>query len=160
VDFGVGLGWCTEEYEACGAPSEGLHDASLRCSRHRYESVRLLNRLREEARRRQVVARHGDGWLGLGLAPDAAAECLAGLGPILAEHDRKLEDIQLTVSPHQAYWLPSTADDVRRFGDADIDEIVVWCTSTTPAEIAPVLDEIAARYLRRSTCVPPSMSEV
>jgi probable F420-dependent oxidoreductase len=174
VDVGVGLGWSSEEYQACGVPWERR---GARCD----EYLELLRRLWQDdmpafegefyrldpcrffpkpvqprvpiyiggesdaALRR--VARHGDGWHGLGLDPAGAAECLTRLDEALAEADRKLDDVRLVVSPHQAYTPPPTPDDVSRFADGGIDEVVVWCTATSVDRIAPELDVLAQRYL-------------
>jgi probable F420-dependent oxidoreductase len=174
VDFGIGLGWCREEYEACGTPWERR---GARCD----EYIRLLRRLWEDdlsafegefyelrparffpkpvqprvpihvggesdaALRR--AARHADGWHGLGLDPAGAGHCLARLESHLADCGRSLSDLQLTISPHTLHTPPPSSDDVKRFAEAGIDQVVIWCTAAKKEEIAARLDSIADQYL-------------
>jgi alkanesulfonate monooxygenase SsuD/methylene tetrahydromethanopterin reductase-like flavin-dependent oxidoreductase (luciferase family) len=93
------------------------------------------------------VARFGDGWLGLGLGPAATAGCLDRLDRAVADAGRKRAEVSVRVSPHQAYTPPPTPAHIARFADLGVDEVVVWCTATTVAEIEPVLDALAAMHL-------------
>lgn len=174
VDLGVGLGWSREELEACGVPWQRR---GARCDEYlqllrtlweqdvpafdgefyqlapcRFDPKPVQPRLpihiggeSDAAMRR--VARFGDGWLGLGLDPTATAGCLDRLDGALADAGRKRAEVSVRVSPHQAYTPPPTAADVARFADLGVDEVVVWCTATTVAELEPVLDGLAATYL-------------
>jgi len=173
VDLGVGLGWCREEYDACGVPFERR---GARCD----EYIELLHRLwydehssfkgefydlptcrfypkpvqprlpihiggeGDAALRR--VARHGEGWHGMLLDPDQAGDCVRRLDAALRVQGRSLSDVRVTVSPHHAYTPPPDPDSVRRYADAGVQQLVIWCLATSTDRIAPALDEIARTY--------------
>jgi probable F420-dependent oxidoreductase len=174
VDLGVGLGWSREELEACGVPwaRRGARcDEYLRLLRAlwteelpsfdgefyrlpecRFDPKPVQSRLpvhiggeSEAAMRR--VARFGDGWLGLGLDPEAASACVKRLDAALERAGRDRTEVSVRISPHQAYTPPPTPDEFARFADLGVDEVIVWCTATAPAELEPVLDGLAAAYL-------------
>ena len=67
------------------------------------------------------AARLGDGWLGIGYKPDAAAERIAALTRLLDEHGRDRDDFEIIVT---LYARPSV-ELYRRFEDLGVTG-VVW----------------------------------
>jgi probable F420-dependent oxidoreductase len=150
LDFGVGIGWLREEFQALGVPFD---DRARRCREYlaamrvlwtepvaRYDG-RLLKvpPLRmfpkpiqkphppivfggesDAALRR--VADLGQGWYGFNLLPEEAAARLAVLDRMLAERGRKRSDVEISVSP---YMKPARdADALRRYADAGVDQVI------------------------------------
>lgn len=68
------------------------------------------------------VAEYGDGWVGFNLLPDLAANKIRRIDALLQSHGRKRSDIYLAVSP---YTNPITKDDLKRYSDAGVDEVVL-----------------------------------
>jgi len=150
LDFGVGIGWLREEFEALGVPFD---DRARRCREYlaamralwtepvsRYDGRLLkLPPLRmfpkpiqkphppivfggesDAALRR--VADLGQGWYGFNLLPDEAAARIAVLDRMLAERGRKRTDVEISVSP---YMKPARdADALRRYADAGVDQVI------------------------------------
>lgn len=174
VDLGVGLGWSRAELEACGVPWGRRGE---RCDEYlellrtlwtsdlpefdgefyqlpacRFDPKPVQPRLpihiggeSDAAMRR--VARHGDGWLGLGLDPAGTDACLDRLDAALAAAGRKRTEVSVRVSPHQAYTPPPTPGEFARFADLGVDELIIWCAATSVTEIEPTLNGFAAAYL-------------
>lgn len=174
VDLGVGLGWSREEFEACGVQ---WARRGARCDEYlallrtllteelpsfagefyqlpacRFDPKPVQARLpvhiggeSDAAMRR--VARSGDGWLGLGLDPAGAAECLGRLDVALERAGRTRAEVSVRVSPHQAYTPPPSPEDFARFAELGVDELIVWCTAQGVGELEPLLDKLAADYL-------------
>ncbi|MBD3646375.1 MAG: LLM class F420-dependent oxidoreductase, partial [Pseudomonadales bacterium] len=127
IDFGVGVGWCREEVEACGFTFE---DRGRRCD----EFLALLRKLWTEpvasfsgehwqladchmdpkpiqkphipiivgghsrvAFRR--TARFGDGWYGFQLDHNGVSTACEELGRALKEEGRTLDDLELIITP-------------------------------------------------------------
>lgn len=127
LDFGLGVGWLQEEFEALGVPWQGRgaradeYVAVLRTcwcdevSSHEGELYSLPPCLHnpkpvqkphpplyfggesEPALRR--VARLGQGWFGFDLSVDALAGHLARLDELLAKEGRARSDVKIQVSP-------------------------------------------------------------
>lgn len=167
-DFGVGVGWLSEEFEALGVPFERR---GARCR----EYLRLMRALWTEevvsfegefhrladvrqdpkpiqrphppihfggesdaALRR--VADLGQGWHGLGLEPEAARERVQTLTSLLDERGRSRGEVEVTVSP---YLRPIDRDDLARYRDAGADQVTVLAVAVTIDDIAPTLDHLA-----------------
>ena len=150
VDFGVGIGWLREEFEALGVPWE------RRAARTR-DYLALMQRLwcddhpqhagdfhalpdcvfgprpvqkphppiffggnSPPALRR--VAELGQGWYGHDLLPDALAPLLADLDARLAENGRPPEAVDRTVSP---FFHPVDRAMLRRYRDLGVDQLLL-----------------------------------
>jgi probable F420-dependent oxidoreductase len=150
VDFGVGIGWLREEFEALGVPFERRAARTL-------DYLELMKRLwcDDEPRRdgefhtlpgctfgprprqaphppiyfggngepalRRVVT-SGQGWYGHNLVPAAAAESLAMLDRLLAEAGRPAHDVQRIVSP---LFNPVDRDALARYRDLGVDQLLL-----------------------------------
>src|SRR5437870_1121110 len=147
LDFGVGIGWLREEFEALGVPFDGR---AARCREYlaamralwtepvsRYEGKLLrVPALRmfpkpiqkphppivfggesDAALRR--VADLGQGWYGFNLLPDEAAARIAALDALLARRGRKPESVEVSVSP---YFKPARdAAALGAYAEADVE---------------------------------------
>ncbi len=150
VDFGVGIGWLKEEFDALDVP---FHERaprieeclammrSLWCDEvssyegkyyslpPSYQNPKPVQKPHppvffggesDAALRR--VARIGQGWYGFRLTPETLQERLAVLDRMLGEPGRGRSDIQLYVSPAGA---AVNADDFARFRDQGVEQIMV-----------------------------------
>jgi probable F420-dependent oxidoreductase len=126
VDFGIGVGWSWEEFEACGVPWERRgartdeylevmrslwteHDSSFEGefyslpSCHLYPKpiqnpfpVHVGGHSRAAMRR---TARFAQGWFGFAIGPEDTADCLVLLDEELAKEGRTRADVRITVCP-------------------------------------------------------------
>ena len=168
VEFGVGIGWLREEFEALGVPFErrGLRtDESLQVmkalwqddpSEFHGELIDLpacsmfpkpvqqphppihVGGESDAAMRR--VARHGQGWFSFNRLPADLPEPLARLDRILAEHDRSRADVTLTVCP---YFNQVTPDLVEQYAELGVDRLVVLAFAFDLDSMYSSLDELA-----------------
>jgi probable F420-dependent oxidoreductase len=150
VDFGVGIGWLREEFDALGMsfamraqrcleyieamralwtedePSyQGDTVQIQRCHFNPKPVQRphppvLFGGESDAALRR--VASHGDGWYGFDLDPAGVTERLAFLDARLADHGRGRQDIRIVIGPNSK---PVTSATVRQYADAGVDQLVV-----------------------------------
>ena len=150
VDFGVGIGWLREEFQALGVPwerraartREGLAVMkTLWCdevSHYKGEFYTLPDCLQnpkpvqkphppiyfggesDAALRR--VADLGQGWFGFNLTPEALAERLTRLDALLSEAGRSRDDVAIALSP---YLLGADRDGVARYRDLGVDQLVI-----------------------------------
>ena len=148
LDFGVGLGWLREEYEALGVPRErrGMR------TREYVEMMKELwcNRVSEfegefytlppcllspkpvqkphppicfegesdPALRR--VAEIGDGWLGFRVKPEQLTERLSRLDVFLAEAGRSRDDVKNQIWPDETI---ECSEDLAVYRDAGVDQV-------------------------------------
>ncbi len=176
VDFGVGVGWLREEFEAVAASFErrGARTdeylavmKSLWCdeiSEHHGELYDLpacrmypkpvqqphppihVGGESDAAMRR--VARHGQGWYSFNRLPEQLDEPLARLDTILAENGRSRSDIELTVCP---YFNPTTPAMVEGYRERGVDRLIVLCFAFDPDMLVASLDQLAAEVLAPAT---------
>ncbi len=150
VDFGVGIGWLREEFQALGIPWERraarTRDAlavmkTLWCdeiSQHEGEFYRLPPCLQNPKPVQKPhppiyfggesdaalcrVAEVGDGWFGFDRLPGDLAAPLARLDELLTRSGRSRSDVRLQVSPS---LRPIDDDDLRRYRELGIDQVVM-----------------------------------
>ncbi|MGA7762747.1 MAG: TIGR03619 family F420-dependent LLM class oxidoreductase, partial [Candidatus Binataceae bacterium] len=67
------------------------------------------------------TARLGDGWFGYGLSLEAAAQCIEGIRRACAEHGRRFEEIEISVTPKEK----PGRDLARRYAELGVNRIVV-----------------------------------
>lgn len=148
LDFGIGIGWLREEYEALGVPWERRGVRTRECvemmkslwcdevSEYGGEFYKLPPCLfnpkpvqkphppiyfggeSDAALRR--VAELGDGWLGFRVKPDQLIERLAQLDVFLAEAGRSRDDIKIHVWPEVKAERP---EDLAVYRDAGVDQV-------------------------------------
>ena len=172
--LGVGIGWLEEEFVAMGIPWE--HRAKR--TREYIEAMRQLwgedpssysgeyvnfKNVRsnpkpvqgsklpvifggESAPALRRVAEYGNGWCGFNLGPGEAADKIRRIESLLKSNGRKRSDVELAVSP---YTKPITTDDLARYRDAGVDEVVVvnMRAPRTPEEAAKGVEEAARKWI-------------
>lgn len=176
-DFGVGVGWLAEEFEACATPFERR---GARCrdylaamqrlwcdpvSEHKGEfyAFPALRQYPKPIQRPHPpihfggesdaalrrVADLGQGWYGFNLAPEDVPAHLARLDGLLARRGRRRGEIEVSVSP---YLRPVGADALPRYRDAGVDQVIVMAMAGDPDGLRTRLDELA------KTVVEPARS--
>jgi len=151
VDFGVGIGWLREEFEAVAAPFERRaqrtraylelmrrlwtedkvsYESEFYTLRNAHMAPKPVQRPHppiifggesDAALRR--VADIGQGWFGWNIAPEQAAERVAALDRLLTARGRRREELSLIASP---YTLPDRdLDATKRYRDAGIGQVVL-----------------------------------
>ena len=159
VDFGVGIGWLREEFDALNEPFEERaprtreyvevmrrlwHDdvSSFKGKYYDLPQCRMYPKPVQDggpplyfggetdpALRR--VADLGDGWHGFNHMPDSAAVHIKKLDGMLTERGRSLSDIDITVC---AYLQPVDPSHLPAYRDAGVDQIVLTGFATDPAD--------------------------
>ncbi len=172
-DFGVGVGWLEEEFQALGVP---FARRGARCR----EYLEVIKRLwcdevstfegefyslpacrqypkpvqrphppiyfggeSEVALRR--VADIGDGWHGFNLTPESTSERLGRLDELLAERGRSRADVHITVS---LYLHPADAEALPRYREAGVEQLVVMVLTRTVDQLERQLDLLAETLVR------------
>lgn len=173
VDFGIGVGWLREEFEALAMPfarrgrrtddhlavmtslwtektSEyhgELYD--LRPTRMYPKPIQAphppIHVGGESDAAMARVARVGQGWISFNRRPEDLPEPLARLDAILADHGRSRGDVAITVCP---YFHPTTPDSVARYAEAGVDRLLVLCLAFDVDTIRSQLDQLEAEVLR------------
>ena len=171
--LGIGIGWLEEEFNALGIPwarraarTREYIEVMKRLWREErsdfsgdfvnFKKVRsfpkpvrggripiIVGGQTEAALKR--TAAYGDGWFGFNLTPDETAATVKRLGELMALNGRKLSELELIVAPPAG---PIAADDLKRYRDAGVHEIVPLVTfgaSERPAMLKALED--AARHL-------------
>ncbi len=178
--LGVGIGWREEEFVALGIPWE--HRAKR--TREYIEAMRKLwgedpssysgeyvnfKNVRsnpkpvqgaklpvifggESAPALRRVAEYGDGWCGFNLTPDEAAAKIRKIEELLKANGRKRSEIEIAVSP---YSKPIKQDDLKRYRDAGVDEVVMITLKPPRVEAEAVvnLEEIARDWVEPAAAI-------
>jgi probable F420-dependent oxidoreductase len=172
IDFGVGVGWLKEEFDALQVPF------ARRGARTR-EYLEVIRRLwcdpvaefagdfytlpacRQNPKPLQSphppiyfggeskaalrrVATLGQGWHGFDQTPEQAAANVARLGEYLTEQGRRIEDIEVVVSP---YARPIESDELARYRDAGVDQVTLMVASGSVEKLMPWLDRLAEDFV-------------
>jgi probable F420-dependent oxidoreductase len=172
VDFGVGVGWLREEFEALAMPFaqrgartdeylevmrtlwtdevssfEGEHYTLPACRMYPKPVQRPHPPIHvggESAAAMRRAARHGDGWYSFNRLPHELDEPLERLDAMLAEEGRTRGDLQLTVSP---YFHPVDAAAVEAYRARGVDRLVVLCLAFDVDGLRTQLDGLVATVL-------------
>ena len=172
LDFGVGIGWLAEEFAALGVPFErrGARCREylaiierLRCDPvssyegefYRLPPCRLYPKPLQQphppihfggeskpALRR--AADLGQGWFGFNLGPEEAARCIGELRTQCEGRGRRLEELEISVSP---YMRPVTRDDLARYREAGVDQVILMVLAPDRAALPRTLDELAEEFV-------------
>jgi len=167
-DFGVGIGWLAEEFQALGVPFERRAarcrsylavmrscwcDAvsqyedefySLPPCRHFPKPVQqphppiYFGGESDAALRR--VADLGQGWYPFSIGPDELADRLRALETLLAQRGRKRSDLHVLICP---YMNAADLDLVKRYRDAGADQVALMAVAGHPDNLLKTLDDIA-----------------
>jgi probable F420-dependent oxidoreductase len=172
AEFGVGLGWLREEYEALGVPWEGRGsrtDEYLDVMRSLWEDevssydgdLYKLPPCRaypkpvqkphppvhiggdtDAALRR--VARHGQGWFGMGHTPDVLGERLERLEATLEQEGRTRADVEVSISPPPG---ACDAEMARAFEQLGVDRLIIVLFAPSIDALDGVLDQAAIELI-------------
>ena len=175
VDFGVGVGWLREEFEAVAMPFEHR-------GRRTDEHLQVMKALwcdevsefhgelydldpcrmypkpvqaphppihvggeSDAAMRR--VARHGQGWFSFDRLPEQLPGPLARLDAALAAEGRSRTDIVLSVSP---YFNAVTPELVAQYREMGVDRLIVVCLAFDVDTLRSQLDDLVTGVLEPS----------
>jgi probable F420-dependent oxidoreductase len=178
LDFGVGIGWLREEFDALGVP---FNDRAQRCreylaamrtlwmnavSVHRGRTVSfpplrmfpkpiqrphppiLFGGESDAALRR--VADLGQGWYGFNLSPEEAAARIAVLRRML--EDRGRERVEVSVSP---YFKPARdATALRAYAEAGVDQVIYVAGTPTADRLRGEIGALAEALLPVAATLP------
>jgi probable F420-dependent oxidoreductase len=150
VEFGIGIGWLKEEFEALGVPWEDRAGRTRECIgvmktlwcdevshyegqyfniQDAYQNPKPIQKPHpplifggESQAALRRVASMGQGWYGFNLTPASLEEKLKILESLLASENRRLEDILIYVSPAQGSASP---EDIRAFSELGVDQMVL-----------------------------------
>ena len=173
VDFGIGIGWLREEFEALAMPFE-------RRGQRADDHLEVMKSLWTEeisefhgetydlapcrmypkpiqtphppihvggesdgALRR--VARLGQGWITFNRRPEDLPEPLARLDAVLADHGRSREDVVITACP---YFHATTPEMVQQYAEAGVDRLIVLCLAFDVDTLKSQLDQLESDVLR------------
>ena len=172
--LGVGIGWLEEEFQAIGIPWEKRAQRTRECIEAMrklwgeepcsysgefvsFEGVRSNPKPisgpklpvwfgGESGPALRRVAEYGNGWCGFNLTPDEATAKIRRIEELLKASGRKRSDVELAVSP---YTKPSTVDDLKRYRDAGVDEVVLIKLRPPRAEkeVVEDLEQIARDWV-------------
>ena len=172
MDFGVGVGWLAEEFQALGVP---FARRGARCS----EYIDVMRRLwrdevaefsgefytlpacRQNPKPLQAggppiyfggeseaalsrVAQIGQGWYGFNITPEETVERLARLDQLLAEQGRSRDEIEIAIAPYSNQLDQAIAAQYR---DAGATQLVVMILAGNVDKLNRQLDSLAADYL-------------
>jgi probable F420-dependent oxidoreductase len=175
VDFGIGVGWLREEFEAVAMPFENR-------GRRTDEHLQVMKTLwcdevsefhgelydlgpcrmypkpiqaphppihvgGESGAAMRRVARHGQGWFSFNRLPDDLPEPLARLDAALAAEGRSRSDVVLSVSP---YFNPVTPAMVEGYAGLGVDRLIVLCLAFDVDTLRRQLDDLVRDVLEPS----------
>ncbi|WP_426570895.1 LLM class F420-dependent oxidoreductase [Aquihabitans sp. McL0605] len=172
VDFGIGVGWLREEFEAIGVPFEKRGQrtdehlaimkalwteevssyqgelASLSACRMYPKPVQTphppihVGGISDVAMRR--AARLGQGWFSWNQLPDEVTTSLARLDELLAGEGRSRRELVITASP---YFNPTTPALMEQYAAAGVDRLVVLCLAFDVDMLNEQLDALVTDVL-------------
>lgn len=174
LDFGVGIGWLREEFDALGMDFDDRAErcreaiAALRSlwtedvSSHdghliRFPPLRMYPKPvqrphppivfggeSDAALRR--TADLGQGWYGFNLLPDAAAERIARLSGMLERRGRRASEVEASVCP---YLQPGGRDveALRAYAEAGVDQVIHLVGGRDPQRVRDDIESLAAALL-------------
>ncbi len=176
VDFGIGVGWLEEEFNAVNVPwpERGRRTdeyievlKTLWCdetSAHEGEFYSLdpcqmfpkpvqqphppLHIGGESRAALARVARAGQGWHTFNRSPGELAEPLATLDGLLAEQGRSRTDVTVTVCP---YFQPLDADIAARYAEAGVDAVAALLLPFSEDDVVRALDDLQPVFDRART---------
>ena len=181
-DFGVGIGWLREEFQALGVPFE---DRARRCREYlaamrnlwsepvaSYDGRLLhLPPLRmfpkpvqkphppiifggesDAALRR--VADIGQGWYGFNLLPHEAMVRIGVLDRLLAERGRALSAVEISVSPYTK--AARDAASLRAYAAAGVDQVIYMIVAREPDAIRAEIQKLAADLMPAASRLDPT----
>jgi probable F420-dependent oxidoreductase len=150
VEFGIGIGWLKEEFEALGVPWKDRAGRTKECievmqtlwcdevSQYKgkyfelkaaYQNPKPVQKPHppllfggESDPALERVATQGQGWYGFNLTPQRFEEHLNNLDKKLSTHGRQLSDLKIYLSPHSE---SKSKADIAAFKSLGADQIVL-----------------------------------
>ena len=174
-DFGVGIGWLKEEFEALEVSwpkrAERTRDyldamkkvwTQAESTHHgefvRFEPVRsfpkpvqkpyppiIFGGESEPALRR--VGEVGDGWWGVNVTPETAKTHMANIKRYADAAGRDASKLHYSVSP--GIGVPVTLDEVKRFADIGVDQVIIGAFAASAAEYKQVIESNASALIAK-----------
>lgn len=172
LEFGAGVGWAKEEFEACGMPFERRGSRAIthlkvmqllwrepvaQYSDEFYELPPSLlypkpiqknglpiHILGHSKAALQRVADFGDGFFPLDLEPDQLLEPLKILEVLLAERGRKINEITISVTANIA---SCDVDKIKRYRDVGVDRVVIMQFLDALEQLEPTLEQAAEQLV-------------
>jgi probable F420-dependent oxidoreductase len=168
-DFGVGLGWLREEYEAVGVPwprrverteeylavmkrvwteAETAFDGEFCAFPSVYSFPKPVQKPHppvifggqsEPALRR--AARLGDGWYGLDLSAEDAIACAAQVRRYTAEAGRDPAALQFSLTPQPE--APLGAEELKRLADGGFSQLILRAFAPDADEMIALIERVA-----------------
>ncbi len=167
VDFGVGVGWLEEEFNAVNVPwprrgkrtDEYLEvlralwcndPSSFHGEFYQLDPCAMFPKPvqlphppihigGESDAALARVARAGQGWHTFNRRPDQLAEPLAKLDGLLAEQGRSRHDVTITVCP---YFQPLDGDIAGHYADQGVDAVAALFLAFSPDDVRSTLDAL------------------
>lgn len=177
VDFGVGVGWLEEEFDAVGVPwarrgartdeyldlltclwteerpsFAGEFTSLAPCSfepKPRQRPHPPIHVGGESDAALQRVARRGQGWHTCNRLPEDLGAPLARLEELLAAQGRRRSEVWVTVCP---YFQELTPERVEGYAAAGADALAAMVFPTSTEDVGPALDALAPSMARAGTC--------
>ena len=175
LNFGIGVGWLAEEFEALGVPFEhrgarsdeyiavmkALWTQETSNYEGRFHSLKNVVQNPKPVQKPHPpiyvggesdaalarVARLGNGWYGFNLTPETLPERLQALEAHLSQHGRSRREIDIIVSP---YLQKPDIDMVRRFRDQGVDEVVLTAFHPKRERLYQMMDGFAEQIVERA----------
>jgi probable F420-dependent oxidoreductase len=171
--LGVGIGWAAEEFAALGIPFERRAQrtceyieamrklwSDANSTYHgefvNFDQVRCFPKPAQGGKVPVIfggeslpalrrVARLGNGWFGVNLTPDQAAEKISKLHSLLTENGRDPNEIEIIISP---YATQITLDDLRAYHELGVSEFVPFVRLPgDDAKIPEALEQVAREWV-------------
>jgi probable F420-dependent oxidoreductase len=167
VDFGVGVGWLEEEFNAVNVPwprrgkrtDEYLEvlralwcddPSSFHGEFYQLDPCAMFPKPVQQPHppihiggesdaALTRVARAGQGWHTFNRRPDQLSEPLAKLDGLLAEQGRGRKDVTITVCP---YFQPLDGDIAGRYADQGVDAVAALFLAFSPDDVSSTLDAL------------------
>lgn len=181
VDFGVGIGWLREEFQALGVEFEGratrtreylaamkslwgddvsehqghfLHIPPLRMFPKPLQQPHppiIFGGHSDRALRR--VADLGDGWFAFDVLPNEIVPHLEELNAVLLRRGRRPEDVQISASP---YMKPGRdAATLRGYAEAGVDQVIQVVFAASPDDVKKEIETLAAELMPVARTLEP-----
>lgn len=175
-DCCVGLGWSTEEFEACAAPwaergaraeeyvgvMRSLWSDPVSSYSGRFYNLKACRQYPKPSQRPHPplwfggwtdaalsrTARLGNGWYGFDLTANATAERIARLRTFMAERDRATDSVKICFGGYSLQ--PQTIAELRAYYDAGVQQFVFTPTESEPARILGQLQFLAGEFVAKA----------
>jgi probable F420-dependent oxidoreductase len=172
LDFGIGVGWLREEFEALGVPfehrgsrtneyieiakalwsdGEAQYDGKFYSLPACHQYPKPVQKPHppiyvggESRAALRRVAEYGDGWFGFNLLPTGVRTGVDMLQPLLAEYGRTMVEMDILVSP---YKTDCTLDMVKQYRDVEVDQVILIANSENLDDLKRELDTLASELV-------------